>query len=538
MAVSVVLAAALVAAVPLLFDVDRFRPELESRLSQALGREVKIGRLKVALLSRSLQADHIAIADNPAFGSLPFVSAKSIRIGIKLKPLLFSRAFHITGIFLDNPTINLVRSPSGKWNLSDLASGSVSRDRRPSSPSGTSALADVSIHRLRITGGRVTVIRPSCMPSVYEDVNITATNLSLSSEFLLDLTASISGNGKLMLKGKAGPLNQSDALRTPIAADIRITHLDLVTSGFTTKDSGIAGLIDFSGSVNSDGNLATSIGSAAISHLQLVKNGFPASRPTSLDYAFEHDLLLQRGTVRDAKVVCGSAAAGLSGSYEIRNNNLILNMKLQGSAMPLQDLNPLLPAFGVLLPKGASIEGGVLDVELAAQGAIENMTMIGTAQITRAHLVGFDLTGKMAALAALADLKSKAATEIEKFLGQVRISHEGTQVEYLHLIVADLGELMGSGKIGPDRSLDFKMQATLRPKGGIAHGLTRLSGGTLHVPFFIRGTASDPKFIPDVGAAARNLLKSSILGRGESDQANEQKDLRRTVRDLFRKRNE
>ena len=53
--------------------------------------------------------------------------------------------------------------------------------------------------------------------------------------------------------------------------------------------------------------------------------------------------------------------------------------------------------------------------------------------------------------------------------------------------------------------------------GGIGCILTQVKGaaggckgGTTTVPFLIHGTASDPKFIPDVGGLAAGMLKSQL----------------------------
>jgi len=43
--------------------------------------------------------------------------------------------------------------------------------------------------------------------------------------------------------------------------------------------------------------------------------------------------------------------------------------------------------------------------------------------------------------------------------------------------------------------------------------LTRLSAGKgISLPFFVRGTASDPSFVPDTKNAARSILNSVIPG--------------------------
>src|SRR3954469_25481399 len=76
---------------PLIFDANRYRPEIESRLSQSLGREVKIGKLKLSLFSGGVRADDISIADDAAFSREPFIRAKSLAVGVEMMPLLFSR---------------------------------------------------------------------------------------------------------------------------------------------------------------------------------------------------------------------------------------------------------------------------------------------------------------------------------------------------------------------------------------------------------------------------------------------------------------
>jgi AsmA protein len=56
--------------------VNQFRPTLEGDLASALGRRVTIGHLRVAFLSGGISVDDISIADDPAFSSTPFLTAK------------------------------------------------------------------------------------------------------------------------------------------------------------------------------------------------------------------------------------------------------------------------------------------------------------------------------------------------------------------------------------------------------------------------------------------------------------------------------
>jgi len=56
-------------AVPFLIDVNRFRPELESKASLALNRQVKLGHLSLSIFAGQVVASDIEVADDPAFSN-------------------------------------------------------------------------------------------------------------------------------------------------------------------------------------------------------------------------------------------------------------------------------------------------------------------------------------------------------------------------------------------------------------------------------------------------------------------------------------
>src|SRR5207302_10534001 len=98
---------------PLLVNVDRMRPEVEKQASAALGREVTIGNLSLSIFSGGVSAKDISIADDPAFSQQPFVTAKSLNVGVDLLPLIFSKALHVNALTLQAPEIHLVKSANG-----------------------------------------------------------------------------------------------------------------------------------------------------------------------------------------------------------------------------------------------------------------------------------------------------------------------------------------------------------------------------------------------------------------------------------------
>ena len=97
-------------ALPLFINVNRFRPEIESNISTALGRKVTLGDLSLSILTGSVEANQLAIADDPKFSSAPFIQAKSLKVGVELIPLIFSKQISVTHLVIEKPQIALVRT--------------------------------------------------------------------------------------------------------------------------------------------------------------------------------------------------------------------------------------------------------------------------------------------------------------------------------------------------------------------------------------------------------------------------------------------
>jgi len=93
----------LIIALPLFINVNSFRPKIESEATSALGRPVKLGDLSFSILSGSVGVEDISIADDPAFSKSPFVTAKSLKVGVELIPLIFSRQLNVDRIVLNEP---------------------------------------------------------------------------------------------------------------------------------------------------------------------------------------------------------------------------------------------------------------------------------------------------------------------------------------------------------------------------------------------------------------------------------------------------
>jgi AsmA protein len=505
---------------PFVVNVNSFRPRLESELSSALGRQVKVGNLGLSILSGSVSAENLSIADDPGFSKEAFIRAKALKVGVEVMPLIFSKTLHVTELTLERPEIILLQSASGKWNFSSLGSGSSAKPA--SSKSDESVSQNLSVSRLNVKDGRVSVGRAnsSAKPHVYDKVNITVRDFSFSSQFPFTLTANLPGGGDLSLDGKAGPINARDTSMTPLQAQIRVKKLDLAASGFVDPSSGIGGVVDFDGSVSSDGRQARTSGTLKADKLKLVEKGAPAGRPVQLKYAIAHDLQKRSGTLTQGDISMGRALAQLTGTYQMQGESTLLNMKLNGQSMPVDELEAMLPAVGVILPSGSSLKGGTLSTNLGITGTTDKPVITGPIRVAETRLAGFNLSSRMSAISALSGVQTGSDTSIQNLSTDARVAPDGIRTDNLNLTIPALGVVTGSGTISPGGAMNYKMNANLT--GGAVTGLSKLAGlggkgGS--IPFFIQGTTSDPKFVPDVKGMVSSQFNSFQGGNAQGQSA-------------------
>jgi len=503
-----------VIALPFLVNVNSFRPKLESELSSALGRQVKVGNLSLSILSRSVSAEDLSISDDPAFSKDPFIRAKALKVGVEVMPLIFSKILHITDVTLDRPEISLLRDAAGKWNFSSLGNKSEAATK-PAAPESPSSTANLSVSKVDVKDGRLSVNRAnsSIKPHVYDNVNISVRDFSLTSQFPFTMAANLPAGGSLKLDGKAGPINSSDVSASPLEAQVHVKGLDLAASGFVDPSTGIAGLADFDGTLSSDGKLARTSGTLKADKLKLASKGSPAGRPVEIKYATDYDLQKQSGTLTQGDVSLGKALAKLTGTYQSQGESTLLNMKLNADGMPVDDLQAMLPALGIILPSGSSLQGGTLSANLGIAGPADKLVITGPIRLAQTKLARFNLASKMSAISALSGTQTGSDTSIQNLSTDARVAPEGVRTQNINLTIPALGTVTGDGTISPGGALNYKMNASL--SGGAVTGLTQLAGiggkgGS--IPFFIQGTTSDPKFMPDVEGMVGSQLKGGLGG--------------------------
>jgi AsmA protein len=535
----IVLLFLIVLCLPLFINANQFKPTLETQMTTALGRQVRVGDISLSILSGGVTVSDVSIADDPAFSKSPFLTTKSLSVGVALLPLIFSKKLEVQSITVKDPEVNLIHASNGTWNYSSLggnSSGSkgAAKAAAPSS-GGTPEAGNLSVGKVSIENGKITMTSAgsSAKPSVYQNVNLEASDLSSSSQFPFKLTATGPGNAAIKVEGKAGPMDAADASLTPLNATVEVQHLDLANSGFVDASSGVAGVVDFKGDVSSDGKQLNSKGTVKANKLKLSATGAPSSVPLSVDYATVYALKTQSGNLNQGDIHIGNALARLNGAYNTASEPTKVDMKLNAQSMPVSDLEGFLPAVGVVVPSGSKLEGGSLTANLSVSGPVDKLTIAGPVNLSNAKLAGFSLKSKLGALGSFSGLGGGGGgsdTDIQTLSANVRNDPSGTKIDNLNLVMPSLGTVTGNGTVSAAGQLNFKMVANLAGAagaltsvagaagGGMTGALSSLAGGggggkgsSNGIPFMIQGTTSNPQVIPDVGGMATSAIKGGVV---------------------------
>jgi uncharacterized protein involved in outer membrane biogenesis len=140
--------AAVVALVLILFlfrpGVYKLRNRISNSIGSALGRRVSIDSVHFHLLPRpGFALEGLVVYDDPEFSAEPMIRAQEVSAAIRVRSLLRGR-LEIATLSATDPSINLVRSDNGRWNLASLVernaqipaapTGKPASERRPAFP--------------------------------------------------------------------------------------------------------------------------------------------------------------------------------------------------------------------------------------------------------------------------------------------------------------------------------------------------------------------------------------------------------------------
>jgi len=149
---------------------------------------------------------------------------------VDVMPLIFSRDLRVHSLEFKGPQIELLRTAAGQWNFATLGGTSTAKTDPPGDPrantTSSSGLNSFTVDKLKISNGAIAFGRAG-QPSrlAYQDVNITANNISQTAAFPFTFDAKTPGGGKLNLSGDVGPIGTGDADKMPFNGQMKANRV-------------------------------------------------------------------------------------------------------------------------------------------------------------------------------------------------------------------------------------------------------------------------------------------------------------------------
>lgn len=248
-------------------NINALKPLIENQLTAMLGRQVNLGELTLSILSGTVDARNLAVADDPQFSSQPFITATVVHIGVQMSPLILQQEIIIESLEMEAPQISLCHAASGAWNFSTLgrkAASTMQSQKQRDIPNFT-------INSLRIKSGHAALqnLAAAGAPLLIDQIDLALDNFALSKEFSFTLSAVLPGQATLNVNGNAGPINLQNPANTNF--EIKLAGDNLPMDELQSLLSAV-GLKLPNGAVLQGGSLTTHLTIAGPLH-DLVING-------------------------------------------------------------------------------------------------------------------------------------------------------------------------------------------------------------------------------------------------------------------------
>jgi uncharacterized protein involved in outer membrane biogenesis len=504
----VVLLVGLAVAIPLLINVDRYRPQVVKHLEEETGKPVEIGRLTLHVFpSVSIYVDDFSIGNPAGFPKGTFVKARRISAAVDAGAL-WDRKVVIKSLELDDPVLHLLQDARGKWNFENPP---APRQAKEDSEAGPSSFTLGVISKVTISNAQ-----------------LRASNLLASGR---------EGPAYFQGQGVTIDLEQVDLNAFTAAALVGAPHFPSPAEVGTGWGTSVAFAADAGRPPAAQGTLAAK--SLLFSNLQVtsVKSKLRLN-PRQI---FFDDL--------NFDLYDGHATGALDFNFAGKNARYNTHAKLSGVNM-----EKLTNAF----PQSRGKLTGSMDGTVKLSGQVEHsadplagMQGVGQVSVKNGRLPSLNLKKNLLALAKLSNLgvaqgDPAAFTSMASDFNIANNSIASNKITILGngIDIDGSGVLSMAGAGNLDYQGVAKMAAGQSPLSGLLSGLTgaTMENGKLNLPFGISGTLDNPRFIlKSLGSANQVNALQKLMGGQDSTQAGQQQqqqpsDLVQGITDLLKKK--
>jgi len=458
--------------IPMLFNIDRYRPQVAAQIQQETGKPAQIGRLALTILPVvAIRADDFSLGNPSGFPTGDFVQAKKIYAVVNPFALLH-RKVEITSLELDDLTLDMLEDTHGKWNFENPPAKASPPPNPPGDSSASFTLGIIS---------KLTLVRGQ----------FAAASL---------LVSGVPGPALMEVHGAAIDLRQVDlnafstaSLREPASGRGELA----VLAGWLNT---IVYAADAEGPAAAQGTLkadALQFGDLIVTKLKSNIRLYPKQ-------VFIDDL--------DLKCYGGSATGNLSLNFGGTNLAYSVDARLKGV-----NVAEFLNAF----PQAKGMMTGTLEGTAKANGTVVHssdplagITGSGQASIRNGRMPSLQLGSNLRSLAKMASVgpANGDPSSFSSLSADFRIANARLSSNKITLVGNGV-DVDGSGSMtmAGDGTLDYQGDAGLaasgsNPLGAVLGGLAgaKFANGKMTFPFTVGGTFAKPKFSLKGGAAGQS----------------------------------
>ena len=102
---------------PPLINIGRYQRRIATSISNSLGRPVHLDRVSLTLLPLpGFTIENLVVGEDPAFGAEPIIRANQVHATLRFSSL-WRRQIEFSTISFTDPSVNLVHTSDGRWNI-------------------------------------------------------------------------------------------------------------------------------------------------------------------------------------------------------------------------------------------------------------------------------------------------------------------------------------------------------------------------------------------------------------------------------------
>jgi AsmA protein len=221
----IILVIAALVIIPNFVDVQRFKPEIEKRVSEATGRPFTIkGDLDLSLFPWAGVAFSDLHLGNPkGFENQDFVQIRTFEVRVKLMPLI-SKEIQVSRFVLEGLRVVMEKAKDGRGNWEGLVKTSGKAAPEEKGPSGGLPIKALAVGEFAVRDASLLWVDHSTGErKEVSDVTLELTDVSFDKVIRLALSAKLD-NKPISLQGKIGPVG-SDPGKGTVPLDLAIKAL-------------------------------------------------------------------------------------------------------------------------------------------------------------------------------------------------------------------------------------------------------------------------------------------------------------------------